>query len=124
MGLDQNAYICKPEDLDSEVDFSTEEIWTSEIAYWRKHANLQGWMNDLYSAKGGKDEYFNVSPVRLTLGDIYALEDDILNDTLPETTGFFFGVSGEHHKYDDLEFIKKAKKAINDGYAVFYCANY
>jgi len=44
-----------------------------EIAYWRKHPNLQGWMEQLWREKGGKGE-FNCVDVELTREDLKQLE--------------------------------------------------
>ena len=84
MGLDQYAAI--------RLDTKDEEgIWdTEELAYWRKHPHLQGFMENLYVEKGGTEE-FNCVDVELTLEDIDALEASVKGDELPETGGFFFG---------------------------------
>lgn len=64
MGLDQYVYAFKGETPKTQTDF--EEIdGAEEIFYWRKHANLEGWMSNLYDEKGGK-ELFNGTPVLLT----------------------------------------------------------
>jgi hypothetical protein len=120
MGLDMFAYARKGE-VDAEADFKTEED-DHEVHYWRKHPNLHGWMQELYRSKGGEDENFNCSQVKLTLEDLDELEVAIKTDDLPETAGFFFGqsYSDEDEKNDDLEFIEKAREYINDGYTVYY----
>ena len=93
---------------------------TEELAYWRKHPSLQGFMEALYFAKGGEGE-FNCVDVELTLEDIDALEIAVNGSTLPETQGFFFGDdSSEHYKEDDLEFCANARKALADGETVVY----
>lgn len=48
MGLDMNAYTTI-ETLASEVDFDVEQH--EVLHYWCKHANLHGWMEQLYFAK-------------------------------------------------------------------------
>lgn len=119
MGLDQFAY-C--------IDNNGEK---EEIAYWRKHPNLQGWMENLWESKGRpnahKDEGqvglsdFNCIPVELTAEDLDQLENDIVNGQLPNTCGFFFGNnSDEHYKEQDLEFIAKAREALDSGLTVMY----
>jgi len=119
MGLDMYAEKIAAEKIgDSVVDFDHEG--SSEIFYWRKHPNLHGWMEALYRKKGGKDESFNVSPVRLTSEDIDQLERDVTGEKLPETTGFFFGSSDAGDQYRDLQFIAIARAALAEGYAVFY----
>jgi hypothetical protein len=41
MGLDMVAMV-KPNTPASPVDFNTDNV--TELQYWRKHPNLQGWM--------------------------------------------------------------------------------
>jgi hypothetical protein len=119
MGLDQYAY-C--------IDNTGEK---KEIAYWRKHPNLQGWMENLWEKKGrpgleGSNEDspmgdFNCIPVELTSEDIDNLEKDILNDKLPVTVGFFFGEDkGDYYKEKDLQFVKEARSAIDNGLTIMY----
>jgi hypothetical protein len=122
MGLDQYAYrtsvqISKPVDFQDEVYNDTEK---SDLAYWRKHPNLHGWMEKLYYQKGGQAESFNCSPVELTLDDLYILEADINYTKLPETKGFFFGESTGSEQEKDLKFIEDARRAIAEGDRVFY----
>ena len=123
MGLDQYARSIDPKQVTSPVDFLTEDMDRSdhrEIYYWRKHANLQGWMERLYRQKGGKDADFNCVPVQLTAADLDALEKDVVANALPETTGFFFGQSSEEDRIDDLKFIQTARTEIALGKAVYY----
>ena len=125
IGLDQFAY---------SLDKSGEK---TEIAYWRKHPNLQGWMSDLWEEKGkpGLSEVladgdgmggvkisdFNCIPLELTREDIKELEDAILNNTMPQTVGFFFGDdSDDYYREQDLAFINKARLALDSGDKVYY----
>ena len=133
MGLDQYAY--------AKASLEAEE--SEEIACWRKHNRLQGWMEQLWEDKGKPNLMeggnpigdFNCIPVELTLSDIEQLEAHVQNKALPETQGFFFGgdsfswedddgnAFGEndyYHKEQDLEFITNARQAIKDGKKVFY----
>jgi hypothetical protein len=134
MGLDMYAYKIKAK-LTKEIDFNDEIhekneegdldygsplVDSEEIAYWRKHPDLHGWMERLYRRKGGKEESFNGDPLVLTLQDLDDLKVAILNMDLPETTGFFFGASRKGINPEDLEFIEKAKTAIKEGYTVYY----
>ena len=80
MGLDQYAYAKPSEDSEEQT----------ELAYWRKHNRLQGWMEELYTRKGGMKE-FNCVDLEMTEEDINDLENAIDNKSLPETGGFFFG---------------------------------
>ena len=132
MGLDQYAY-ATPQGTEAQ----------EELAYWRKHNRLQGWMEQLWEDKGRPnfDDLanpmgdFNCQPVELTLSDIEQLEAHIVDKALPETGGFFFGddsyaweneegssfPEGDYHyKETDLQFIEDARKAIEEGKKVYY----
>jgi hypothetical protein len=54
--------------------------------------------------------------------DLNNLERDILDNTLPETQGFFFGTNppDEESMKQDMEFIGKAKIAIAQGDEIYY----
>lgn len=116
MGLDMYAFTTK-ETPASPTDFKVTDA--QELHCWRKHPNLHGWMRDIYYAKGGSAE-FNCVPVVLTLEDLRRLEDAIIAKELPETHGFFFGMTDGTESEDDLEFIAKARAAIADGLTVYY----
>ena len=49
-----------------------------------------------------------------------ALEEAVRSGYLPQTTGFFFGISDGSEADDDLTFIAKAREAIAEGLTVFY----
>lgn len=94
-----------------------------EIAYWRKHPNLHGWMEQLWRSRTpNADEYsFNGVELELTWEDLMLLEQDILSGRLPDTTGFFFGEpADDYYRAQDLEFVRKAKAEIFVGLRVFY----
>lgn len=119
MGLDQYAYTASK----AGSDWGTSE--QRELAYWRKHPNLHGWMEKLWRKKGGQppadDPTFNGVELELTWEDLDELEQDILNGVLPHTRGFFFGEnSDEYYRERDLEFIKQARAEIFTGLKVFY----
>ena len=119
MGLDQYgvARKGKPKTDEEGFTFYEDEI---ELAYWRKHPNLQGWMENLYHKKGG-DESFNCIDLELDLEDLEALEASIDGADLPKTAGFFFGQdSDDHYIEKDREFIVQARAAIKQGYTVVY----
>jgi hypothetical protein len=114
MGLDQFAY-C--------IDNNGEK---EELAYWRKHPNLQGWMEQLWVSKGRPNanengEDFNCVPLELSKEDLDNLEEAILSEELPLTTGFFFGQNSDNeYRKQDLEFIEKAREALDGGITVVY----
>ena len=96
-----------------------------EIAYWRKHPNLHGWMEQLWRNKndthGLNDITFNGIELELTWEDLDALEEDIKNERLPSTSGFFFGTpADDHYRAQDLEFVRNARAEIFMGLRVFY----
>lgn len=119
MGLDQFAFA---------IDNNGEK---EELAYWRKHPNLQGWMENLWESKGRPNAHedkdsngmsdFNCVELELTHEDLDNLEQAITNDELPSTNGFFFGSdSDDHYKEQDLEFVRKAREALDSGLTVVY----
>jgi len=134
MGLDQYAYATDSREAEEQI----------EIAYWRKHNRLQGWMEQLWEDKGRPNFTeadsqamgdFNCVPLEITEDDLEALEADVCEKTMPETVGFFFGDDSysweneegeEHkgkdyfHKEADLDFIERAREQINNGKKVFY----
>lgn len=110
MGLDQYAYT---KDKKGNVE---------EIAYWRKHNALDGWMQNLW-CEVGDGESLHGQEVPVDSDDIEMLEMVVERDMLPETHGFFFGNDSrydEGKKKTTLEFIAEAKKALKEGKEVFY----
>ena len=94
-----------------------------EIAYWRKHPHLHGWMEQLWQGRSnpGPDAVFNGIELELSREDIDRLEQDILDGQLPETQGFFFGDNAsDHYRQQDLEFVKNARAELFLGLRVFY----
>lgn len=119
MGLDQYATARKGEAKTDEEGYKYYED-SIELAYWRKHPNLEGFMSDLYYGKGGEDE-FNCVDLELDEEDLDKLEESLDNSDLPETAGFFFGSnSDDHYAEADREFIVQARAAIKQGYTVVY----
>jgi hypothetical protein len=118
MGLDMYAFSTKAKP-ETDVDFSTKNFDVSELHYWRKHPNLHGWMQNLYDMKGGTSPDFNGDCVTLDSEDLDNLEQDIKDGNLPDTSGFFFGVSDDGDE-DDLLFVTNAREAIANGNTVYY----
>lgn len=135
MGLDQYAFARKGEPIKTTKDVTytdfkgvtrkEQKIIISydeelEISYWRKHPNLQGWMEDLWYEKGNEGQ-FNCVDVELTLEDLDALEQSLDDRTLPKTAGFFFGDdSDDCYAEQDREFILAARNNIKNGYKIVY----
>lgn len=114
MGLDMYAFAKKEGQEKPE-----------EVAYWRKHNRLHGWMEALYREKGGEAEVFNCVELPLTAEDLDALEQAIEGKELPATTGFFFGGDsyGDYeawYKETDLAFVRDARECLARGEEVFY----
>ena len=138
MGLDMYAYVAAREgqqkefwedgEFDSETgDYTNPKVTKPiEIAYWRKHPNLHGWMEELWQSKGcprdnDDDVTFNGIELELTWEDIDMLEEDINQGALPGTSGFFFGdPADDYYREDDLKFIKEARSQLFLGLRVFY----
>ena len=139
MGLDMYAYVAgragqqndyyEGAEFNEELkDFVNKSVSKPvEIAYWRKHPNLHGWMERLWEHKCNKegisinDSTFNGIELELTREYLYKLEEDVLNNELTGTTGFFFGNDAdEFYRGKDLEFVKNARAELFMGLRVFY----
>ena len=129
MGLDMFAYAGV---ISNQHDFfvnDQEQVEANEppreIAYWRKHPNLHGWMEQLWRNKnnthGLNDITFSGIELELTWEDLDALEMDIKNGQLPSTSGFFFGTpADDYYRVQDLEFVRNARAEIFMGLRIFY----
>ena len=121
MGLDQFAF-SKDENGEK-----------TEIAYWRKHNRLQGFMEELWieqeAGEDGNTEDFNCVDLELTEKDLNKLEKAVITYNLPETGGFFFGQDsyeyrnsqGNYDDYeDDIAFIAKGREVLASGDTLIY----
>ena len=114
MGLDMYAYTASKDKADQTIS-------QREIAYWRKHPNLHGWMERLAKEKGYSYKSFNGVELELTWEDLDTLERAVMHSQLPSTQGFFFGDGADdYYKEQDLEFIRKARAELFLGLKVFY----
>ena len=113
MGLDMYAYIARNKGDNPST--------SREIAYWRKHPNLHGWMEKLAEEKKYSFRTFNGVELELTWEDVDRLEKAIKSRSLPKTSGFFFGNDADDIYYDaDLKFCVNAKAELFLGLKVFY----
>ena len=112
MGLDQYAFARKKAE-----DSATEEEDVIQIATWRKHANLEGWMSSLFRERGGTGD-FNCIELRLFEKDLATLEQQY--QTLDTAEGFFWGESRLEDDDRTLAFINQAKELMADGYEIIY----
>lgn len=121
MGLDQYAF----------VKDNAEQEEGTEIAYWRKHNRLQGWMEARWASKGNTGD-FNCVNFILDDADIDALELAIAKKDLPKTEGFFFGrdsyndIEGDTYSYhdSDVAFIAKAREALAADKILYYVCSW
>jgi hypothetical protein len=105
MGLDQYAFARK----EGEEDL--------EIMCWRKHANLEGWMANLYRNRGGTKE-FNCVELKLREEDLDSLSEE--HEDLEVSGGFFWGESCEEDIQDTHAFIELAYQRVRNGYEIIY----
>lgn len=104
MGLDQYAFARKGEE-------------NVEIMCWRNHANLEGWMAELYFTRGGRGD-FNCIDLELTPEDLLRLDKEHRN--LKEASGFFLGNTTEQKIEDTQRFIDDAFVRLAEGYRIIY----
>lgn len=135
MGLDMYAYAGREgqreqyQEQEGDWDPVTHE-WIAkgpvskpiELAYWRKHPSLHGWMEQLWQQKNPEDmSTFNGIELELSWQDIDDLEQAVRHGQLPFTEGFFFGKPSDNVYYEqDLKFCTDAKAEIFLGLKVFY----
>lgn len=96
-----------------------------QFAYWRKHYELQEFMNNLCETKmaernlgdkfidaldGDDPTQFNCVELELTEDDLDSLDQEMLE----------FLYENDSHKEDDEKFIKDARKYIKQGETVVY----
>ena len=137
MGLDMYAYVAARAGQQdefyegAEYDQDTGQMVNPnvnrprQIAYWRKHPNLHGWMAQLWLQREGNElretDNFNGVELELTAEDLDELEYAVQNDRLPATSGFFFGNDADdYYKPNDLKFIQEARAEMFLGLKVLY----
>ena len=110
MGLDMyltgEKFIMTADGMNPQEDGFRLRSKTLELGYWRKHPNLHGYIVQTFA--GGKDEcqeiYLSVP------GHIHTIIAAIKARQLPDTTGFFFGVSdkSDERMEADIAIFEKA----------------
>ncbi len=78
---------------------------TLRLGYWRKHPNLHGFIVKEFAA--GVDECQRID---LSIENCQQIIDATKKNALPETKGFFFGVSQPEDDADTIEQLEKAIK--------------
>ena len=98
----------------------------TEIGYWRKHADLHGYMEDLYIERGGREE-FNCVEIDLYKEDceeIIAFARERLEeneDEVEHTTGFFFGQTQKEDWEETIKIFENALNTVNfDTEEIYY----
>lgn len=130
MGLDMYAYALEANEIpegklvDVEIPDLYGEVRDACFFYWRKHPNTHGWMEALYRERGGQDGTFNGATVVLTPEDIDNFERDVNENNLPDTDGFFFGVSDRSRSKEDKMFIKLCRLHFKHGRKVVYWSSW
>lgn len=125
MGLDMYLFAVDKQSIGVQTECKVEPVRDSkptELAYWRKHHDLHGLMEEIYRSKGGTEEQFNCIALPLTKSDIDMIMDRVKEDLLPETQGFFFGNNppDDESNKNDLEVFKNALQHLSDDKVVFY----
>lgn len=82
-----------------------------ELGYWRKHPNLHGYIVSTFA--DGKDE---CQDIQLNEEAIQNIITAIKEKQLPDTIGFFFGVSdkSEEQQNEDIKIFTKALEWLKD----------
>ena len=99
-----------------------------DIGYWRKHADLQGYMEELYEARGG-DREFNLVPLYLSREDCQnviaharqELAKHAQGKDTEHTTGFFFGATDPSDWTQTIDKFEEVLKTTDfDNEVVYY----
>ena len=113
MGLDQYAFTA---DRNQNPEF-----------YWRKHAKLQEFMEQLWINRTGQGaDALNCNKLELQAEDITTLQAMIERNELPDSPGgFFYGhqfqeESASEYRDRDLEFCQWARAILRTRQKVFY----
>lgn len=131
MSLQQYAYRVKMQNVKNDFIFKCSEYRNESgvdglgndmrFDYWRKFSALDDWMRGVYLDKGGTDN-FNLHPVRLTekdLDNLYVAVQSL--DFYKGRYNYNEPQRKKEEEYDHLmKFITKARRAIDEGDAVYY----
>ena len=93
-----------------------------EIAYFRKHADLHGFLQEIWLEKNpGKDPSdFNCKKLRITKKILKQLEDLARNQPDKHYHGFFWGATRPDDWKDTLDAVDKMRGLISRGEQVYY----
>lgn len=123
MGLDQRVYVTYSENALDKTGFDVDAVPDTYLVWeWRKHADLQEWMEQLYLKKCGSTEPDCFS-ILLTEDDITRLREDTESVRLPKTSSPTWG-STIHQYLDTIKFCDKALEYVKVGTQLFYYASW
>jgi hypothetical protein len=117
---EREVYFRRMDEVEAQAKM--QDLFDMNFAYWRKFNALHGWMEQEWIERGGEKD-FNCVAMRLGPADLDNLEAACESKSLVPTGGFFWGRTDDltDEDYDEVyAFIMKARKAIEDGYAVYY----
>ena len=103
MGLDMNLYGRKVHFGDETEDGFPCVEKRLELAYWRKHPDLHGYIVQHFA--GGIDE---CQEIALDADGIRQIMKAVSDANLPQTTGFFFGNSSDADQGDTTGQLTRA----------------
>lgn len=133
MGLDQNLFRIKKQDVNDTLKPEFNDNDREEIAYWRKANQIHGWMNDNISAVENCTGY-TISKNKLEqLRDICVAVYENNNvaftqEHLPTRLGFFYGSDDyDDHYYNQVQnSIEQLNDVLNttnfDTHEIYYWA--
>jgi hypothetical protein len=75
---------------------------SNELAYWRKHPDLHGFIVNIFA--NGVD---NCQEIQLSLNELKHILRSVEEDNLPTTSGFFFGTSQPDYKISTIQKLNK-----------------
>lgn len=119
MGLDMYLYGNKYESFGKEplVDSFPVERTILKLAYWRKHSDLHGYLVKTFA--NGVDD---CREFELYEDNLKQIIQDIKDDKLVPTTGFFFGASArpgddgyEEQKQEDIDIFTRVLAWLEAG---------
>ena len=109
MYLDGRRFFMKDKKDEDGYDIKTMNV---ELGYWRKHPNLHGYIVDQFA--DGEDD---CRPIELFAPHIEQITKAIMENELPNTEGFFFGVSDTSAEQvtTDLDVFNRALEWLKKG---------
>ena len=113
MGLDQYAYAVKPHRNNTNFSYNNDNARRVLIAEWRKHPNLEGWMQKLFNLKADAEGYegnteegnITITGTNVETGEAFTLDELANNPELSEQLSELRAKIIEEHT--NKQFIKE-----------------